>query len=764
MSKSLTMKFNKVQPRGGDDENKQVPNPRSSPLQPRTQGENKSERTSLKATLTSIPSEEAHLRAPDHISGENLLRDQTTNPRPPNAAESPRRMAEQKGTGAEQEGLVSPKSKPPGAPPVSECTAAQLRGLVRRLRLRTALCGRRLAEGGLSSEASPPTAQPTAVRCAQDPRGPTPQERVRLPSSIDSCTASACAEWVAARGSAPQRRRRGHRACSQGDTEAGGGGRGDLLRPQTQEGSGRTRPARSTGPGSASAWSGTRGYKGDAGLKGQNRPQGFTQMMQNTQPRAKGMDPHELARHYRSSTKFQLDVASVIPLDVFGLFFGFNPIFRINRILKYRSFFEFNHCLESIMNRAYIYRVARTAGCLLFALHVNACIYYWASDHQGIGTTRWVYNGEGNMYLRCYYWAVRSLITIGGLPEPQTLFEIVFQLLNFFLGVFVVSSLIGQMRDVIGAATAAQSNFRASLDRTVTYMHSYAIPRRVRARVQAWYEYTWDAQRMLDESDLLEALPAAMQSALAVDMNFSILSNIDLFKGCDTQMLHDLLLRLRSTVCLPGDFVCRKGEIGKEMYIVKQGEVRVLGGADGAQVLVTLKAGTVFGEISLLAATGSRRTASVVAHGFVHLLALDRNALRETLVHYPDSEKLLMEKARALLGSDLSHARTCLPLPTKTRDTRALWTLGERTTQENSESSAGGEGRGRGCEDAGRAAEGPLGRSGCRAGAVPAEDRLPLARGQRHPAEPPASPTPSPQLLPGQGGGADHGSRGKGSE
>lgn len=33
------------------------------------------------------------------------------------------------------------------------------------------------------------------------------------------------------------------------------------------------------------------------------------------------------------------------------------------------------------------------------------------------------------------------------------------------------------------------------------------------------------------------------------------------------------------------------------MYIIKQGEVQVLGGADGTQVLVTLKAGAVFGEI-----------------------------------------------------------------------------------------------------------------------------------------------------------------------
>lgn len=54
----------------------------------------------------------------------------------------------------------SPKSKPPGAPPVSECAAAQLRGLVRRLWLRTALCGRQLAAGGLSSEASLPTGKP----------------------------------------------------------------------------------------------------------------------------------------------------------------------------------------------------------------------------------------------------------------------------------------------------------------------------------------------------------------------------------------------------------------------------------------------------------------------------------------------------------------------------------------------------------------------------------------------------------------------------
>ena len=40
-----------------------------------------------------------------------------------------------------------------------------------------------------------------------------------------------------------------------------------------------------------------------------------------------------------------------------------------------------------------------------------------------------------------------------------------------------------------------------------------------------------------------------------------------------------------------------QGEIGREMYIIQAGQVQVLGGPDGKSVLVTPKAGSVFGEI-----------------------------------------------------------------------------------------------------------------------------------------------------------------------
>lgn len=357
-------------------------------------------------------------------------------------------------------------------------------------------------------------------------------------------------------------------------------------------------------------------------------------------------------KHYRKSQRFKVDLISVIPFDILSMQFGFSAFYRLNRFVRIDSFFEFSDRLESIMDKAYIWRVIRTTGYLLYALHLNACMYYVASVYQGLGTSIWVYDGNGTAYLRCYYFAVRSLINIGGLEQPTNTFEITFQMSNFFIGVFVFSSLIGQMRDVIGAATAAQTYFRASMDECVAYMNTYHIPKLCQNRVRMWYNYTWAAQGMLDESELLDKMPLVMKTAIAVDINLATFQKIDLFKGCDNQMLVDMLLRLKSILFLPGDFVVRKGDIGKEMYIIKSGAVQVVGGPDNSIVFVTLKAGCVFGEISLLQSAkdgGNRRTANVKAHGYANLLVLEKKDLFDILVHYPESQKVLARKGRKLM-------------------------------------------------------------------------------------------------------------------
>ncbi|XP_031420086.1 cyclic nucleotide-gated cation channel beta-1-like isoform X2 [Clupea harengus] len=364
-------------------------------------------------------------------------------------------------------------------------------------------------------------------------------------------------------------------------------------------------------------------------------------------------DKTEMRKKYMKTFRFKMDVFSLVPLELFYFRTGVNPLLRFPRLLKVMSFFEFNERLEAILTKPYFYRVIRTTTYLLYSLHCNACLFYWGSAYQGLGSTQWVYDGKGNSYIRCYYFAVKTLITIGGLPDPTTLFEIVFQLINYFVGVFVFSIMIGQMRDVVGAATAGKTYYRSCMDNTVKYMAAYRIPKEVQNRVKTWYEYTWQSQGMLDEQELLVQLPDKMRLDIAVDVNYSIVSKVALFQGCDRQMIFDMLKSLRSVVYLPGDYVCKKGEVGREMYIIKAGEVQVVGGPDGKTVFVTLKAGSVFGEISLLAiGGGNRRTANVIAHGFANLFILDKKDLNEILVHYPESQKLLRRKAKKMLAKD----------------------------------------------------------------------------------------------------------------
>jgi signal-transduction protein with cAMP-binding, CBS, and nucleotidyltransferase domain len=73
---------------------------------------------------------------------------------------------------------------------------------------------------------------------------------------------------------------------------------------------------------------------------------------------------------------------------------------------------------------------------------------------------------------------------------------------------------------------------------------------------------------------------------------------VEIFQNTEAGFLNELVLRLKPVLFSPGDFICRKGEVGREMYIVNRGKLHVM--ADNNKtVLATLKAGKRSGTISL---------------------------------------------------------------------------------------------------------------------------------------------------------------------
>ena len=101
--------------------------------------------------------------------------------------------------------------------------------------------------------------------------------------------------------------------------------------------------------------------------------------------------------------------------------------------------------------------------------------------------------------------------------------------------------------------------------------------------------------------------------------------------------------------------MCRKGDVGREMYIIKRGKIDVVN-EDGTIVFVTLGEGVVFGELSIMNIPGSkmgnRRTANVRAKGYADLFTLSKDDLWEALEEYPEAKDVLMEKGRQILLKD----------------------------------------------------------------------------------------------------------------
>ncbi|XP_071448163.1 cyclic nucleotide-gated channel beta-3 isoform X2 [Hetaerina americana] len=362
---------------------------------------------------------------------------------------------------------------------------------------------------------------------------------------------------------------------------------------------------------------------------------------------------------YTKGRRSKLDIIALLPLDIIFYFVDGgkdHAYLRLPRFLKAGSFRDMCEKLDVALASPHVVRIARTVASMLYLVHLHACFYYLFSTWEGIASNGWVFSGKGNAYIRCFYFATKTSTSIGKNPKPVNEAEYLFMTWSWLSGVFIFAMLIGQIKDIVATASKTRSEFQRLLDETIHYMRRIHLPENTQKRVFQWLTHTWEHQQVLDELEVLEWLPSKLRGDVALDVHEGSLSKVHLFRHCGHQLLRQLVLKLRPVLYLPGDYVCRKGEVGKEMYIIKAGIVEVVGakktgdGGEGFEVLATLTEGSVFGEISLLdIGGGNKRTADVRSKGFATLFVLSKADLREALEHHPEAKQVLKEKASQLM-------------------------------------------------------------------------------------------------------------------
>lgn len=94
------------------------------------------------------------------------------------------------------------------------------------------------------------------------------------------------------------------------------------------------------------------------------------------------------------------------------------------------------------------------------------------------------------------------------------------------------------------------------------------------------------------------SLPPPRKSEKEMAAIASLLSRFELFEGLGDRGLREIVSYLRFRKYKPGAVVVRRGDPGRNLYILASGQVEVLG--EGGVKIACLESGEVFGEMSLL--------------------------------------------------------------------------------------------------------------------------------------------------------------------
>ncbi|TDH16226.1 hypothetical protein EPR50_G00017580 [Perca flavescens] len=378
-------------------------------------------------------------------------------------------------------------------------------------------------------------------------------------------------------------------------------------------------------------------------------------------------DKKLLVDRYIATFQFRLDFISMLPTDFLYFFLGLDyPEIRINKLLRIGRMMEFFTRTETKTNYPNIFRIGNLIMYILIIIHWNACFYFSFSKYIGFGADDWVYPalddpnepafGEfGRKYSFSLYWSTLTLTTIGETPPPALDSEFFFHVIDFLVGVLIFATIVGNIATMISNMNAAQAQFQSRIDNIKQYMQVRKVSKDLELRVIKWFEYLWNSGRAQDEREVMRYLPDKLKAEIGIQVHMETLKKVRIFADCEAGLLIEMVLKLKAQVFSPGDYICKKGDIGREMYIIKDGKLAVVAD-DGVTQFVVLGSGSYFGEISILnikgSKAGNRRTANIRSIGYSDLFCLSKDDLMESLVEYPDAKGMLEEKGREILMKD----------------------------------------------------------------------------------------------------------------
>ncbi|EJW70373.1 hypothetical protein WUBG_18719, partial [Wuchereria bancrofti] len=80
---------------------------------------------------------------------------------------------------------------------------------------------------------------------------------------------------------------------------------------------------------------------------------------------------------------------------------------------------------------------------------------------------KWVYNNQGNAYIRCFYFTTAVATSTGSNPAPTNVVEYIYMTFSWMMGVFVFALLLGQI-NIVSNANRNREQYRKTVDQVLS--------------------------------------------------------------------------------------------------------------------------------------------------------------------------------------------------------------------------------------------------------------------------------------------------------
>ena len=317
------------------------------------------------------------------------------------------------------------------------------------------------------------------------------------------------------------------------------------------------------------------------------------------------LDRRLIALHYVSGCTFYLDVLSASPIVVSiitiidgRLGYKYAPV----KLLKYVRIFKMEQ-MSSVIRKLPRYlsvqqharqssrytSILKLASLLLgiaVTMHILACIWHlitpqhhWELRYNRHSAEFLTYSKlqRRRLYLMSYYESI--LILMGEQIAMSQVKEYVFAIISTVLFSFLLAIIFGE----VAMFTANFNELPFAYSRKMSELHesmsTKSLPCVLQDRVYAFYDLLWREHKTLDGKLKISQFLPELTSNLAIEVRLfwctDMLLSVPLFKIFPAPVVQRLVIAVDINFFMPDDYIIVAGEIGHEMFFLKNGKVDV---------------------------------------------------------------------------------------------------------------------------------------------------------------------------------------------